>query len=159
MPSLKDFKIVDLKRSVWDRENADLGKGKYRFSEKHYLKNSDYDDATVRPDHVLTWVRYDKINDFIEFRMWENQLSAETVKAGDKLYWPEPLAPKPDGSYVWQDAILVQVPLEVWLTKRKEDHDRYEREAKRNKSEFAAIAQEAGAVLEMEDDVIQKIGV
>lgn len=159
MPSLKDFKIVDLRRSVWDRESSDLGRGKYRFSAKHYLKNSDYDEEKVRPDHVLTWVRYDKVNDFIELRMWENQLSAEVVKAGDMLYWPEPLAPKPDGSYVWQDAILVQVPLDVWLTKRKEDRDRYMHEAERNKAEFVSLAKEAGAAIEMDDDVIRKIGI
>ena len=159
MPSLKDFKIVDLRRSKFDREKADPVKGKYYFSEKHYLKNSDYNDTAARPDHVLTWVRFDKVNDFIEMKMWESQYSAEAVKAGDKLYWPEPLTPKADGSYVWQDAILMQVPLDVWLQKRREDKERYEAEAKRNKAEFSEAARAAGADIELDDDVIRKIGI
>lgn len=168
MPSLKDFHIVDLRRSVFDRDKAQVDKGKYYFSDKVYLKNSDYDDVKIRPDHVLTWVRYDKVNDFIEMKMWESQFSAEAVKAGDMLYWPEPLSPKADGSYVWQDAILMQVPLDIWLQKRKEDVERSLAEARRNREEFKETVKAASVaagempgdpLLEMEDDVIRKIGI
>lgn len=159
MPSLLDFKIIDLKRSKFDRAKVDTVKGKYYFSEKHYLKNSDYNDIDVRPDHVLTWVRFDKSNDFIEMKMWESQFSAETVKSKDMLYWPEPLTPKPDDTYVWQDAILMQVPLDVWLQKRKEDKERYDRESSRNRDEFKEIAKNSGAEIDMDDDVIRKIGI
>lgn len=160
MPSLLDFKIIDLKRSKFDRAKADTAKGKYFFSEKHYLKNSDYDnEPAIRPAHVITWVRFDKANDFIEMKMWESQFSAEAVHSKDLLYWPEPLTPKPDDTYVWQDAILMQVPLDIWLQKRREDKERYDRESSRNRDEFRAIAQNSGAEIEMDDDVIRKIGI
>lgn len=159
MPSLLDFKIVDLKRSKFDRAKADPVKGRYYFSDKHYLKNSDYNDIDVRPAHVLTWVRFDKTNDFIEMKMWESQWSAEAVHSKDMLYWPEPLTPRPDDTYVWQDAILMQVPLDVWLQKRREDKERYDRESKRNKEEFKEIAKNSGAEIEMDDEVIRKIGI
>lgn len=159
MPTLKDFKIVDLKRSVWDKEKSDPTKGKYKFTKKVYLKSSDYDDKTIRPRYVMIWNRWDKINDYLEFKEWEQFYDAEAVKVGDD-FWPEPLTPKADGTYQWKDAILMKVPLLVWLRKKAEDSARYDTQRKALTDQFNSLAAQSGAKLDMmEDDVIAKVGI
>lgn len=160
MPSLKDFKFVDLKRSVWDEKASKPEQGKYKFSKKVYLKSSDYDDKSIRPRHVLIWNRWEKANDYYEFKEWERDLDAESVKAADGLYWPEPLSPKADGTYQWKDSILMQVPLIKWLQKRDEDVKRYDRQRQSIQGQMQATAKAYGADLDlMEDDLIRKIGI
>lgn len=160
MPTLKDFKFVDLKRSTWDEKASDPSKGRYKFSKKVYIKTSDYDDKAIRPRHVLAWNRWEKANDYYEFKEWERDFDAEAVKAADGLYWPEPLSPKADGTYQWKDSILMQVPLLRWLQKRDEDVKRYDRQRISIQKELQDKAKAYGANLEMmEDDLIRKIGI
>jgi hypothetical protein len=159
MPTLKDFKIVDLKRSIWDKVKSDTSKGKYKFTKKVYLKNADYDDKAIRPRWVFIWNRWEKANDYLEFKEWESYYDAEAVKAGDD-FWPEPLTPKADGTYQFKDAILMKIPLMVWLKKKSEDSARYDQQRKAIQGEFDRLADSQGAKLEMlEDDIIRKIGI
>lgn len=158
MPTLKDFKIVDLKRSTWDKEKSDPSKGRYRFTKKVYVKNSDYDDRATRPRWVFIWNRWEKANDYLEFKEWEQFYDAEAVKAGDD-YWPEPLSPKADGTYQWKDSILMKVPLLVWLRKKAEDAARYDKQRESLQGEFDRLAESHGAKLEqLEDDIVRKVG-
>jgi hypothetical protein len=159
MPTLKDLKIVDLKRSVWDKDKSEPTKGRYKFTKKVYLKNKDYDDRAVRPRWVFIWNRWEKNNDYLEFKEWESYYDAEAVKVGDD-FWPEPLTPKADGSYQFKDAILMKIPLMVWLKKKAEDSARYDQQRKAIQGEFDRLADSHGAKLEMlEDDIIRKVGI
>ena len=159
MNSLKDFKFVDLKKSKFDKTKAKPTEGLYHFSEKHYLKNTDYADPVTRPRHVLSWVRFAKESDFIEYKTWQYDLQAESVNVADGLYWPEPLSPKPDGTYQWKDSILMQVPFEIWMAKRKADRDRYDLEAQNNRKAFKDLAASEGASVDMDDDIYRKVGI
>lgn len=159
MATLSDFKFVDLTRSVWDREKSQPLKGRYYFSKKVYVKNSDYSDITIRPRHVLSWNRWDKVNDYLEFKEWQAELDAEAVNVGDNLYWPEPLTPKADGTYQWKDSILMQVPFEKHMQARKEAKDRADAMSVQNKQEFKTLAESEGAAIDMPDDEYQKIGI
>jgi len=159
MATLKDFKFVDLTRSVWDEKKSQPDKGRYYFSKKVYVKNSDYDDVVSRPRHVLSWNRWDKINDYLEFKEWQTELDAEAVNAADKLYWPEPLTPKADGTYVWKDSILMQVPFEKHMQARREAAERADLMAKQVKQELRTLAQAEDAHLDMPDDDFRKVGI
>lgn len=161
MPHLSDFKTIVLYLSQWDKDRSDPRQAKYVFTgDKHYLKNDDYkSDEARRPKHVISWCRWDKASDYIDFRMWQSELKAEAVRATDCLYWPEPLAPNAEDHYVWKDAIMVQIPLDVWLKKRKEDKDRYDKESQRVRQEFQQTMKEHGADLELDDDIIRKVGI
>jgi len=159
MATLADFKFVDLTRSVWDKVKSQPEKGRYYFSKKVYVKNTDYNDVTIRPRHVLSWNRWDKVNDYLEFKEWQTELDAEAVNSADKLYWPEPLTPRAEGTYVWKDAILMQVPFAKHMAARKEATDKAEQMSRQNKQEFKALAEEQGAAVEMPDDEYTKIGI
>jgi len=136
--------IVDLKRSKWDKERSDKSKGRYYFTEKVYVKTSDYRDDAIRPGYVFSFVGYDEQDPQSGFSYWQMHYAAEPVTEADD-YWPEPLKPNENGHYKFIDSILIKVPTEVWVNKVLEDRGRYDKSAKGLQKSFQDTAKAAGA--------------
>ena len=145
--AFKKRMTVDLIRSDWDKNKSRPEEGFYVFREKVYLKSTDYDDSDLRPKHVCIWNRYDKVNNFREFTEWQRDLNADAVTVEDP-YWPEGIAPNSEGHYVHMDSILMKVPTERWIKKRRDDMARYDKGREQMDAQFNAQAQAAsgGAV-------------
>lgn len=135
--------IVDLRRSKWDKERSDRKKGRYHFIEKVYVKNSDYLDDLIRPDHVFSFVGYDIKDPQSGFFYWQMHYAAEPVTEVDD-YWPEGLAPDANGHYKFIDSILVKVPTDIWVNKVIEDRGRYDKSAENLQKSFKETAKAAG---------------
>jgi hypothetical protein len=135
--------IVDLRRSKWDKERSDKSKGHYYFTEKVYVKNSDYRDDLIRPAYVFSFVGYDKQDPQSGFAYWQMHYGAEAVTEADE-YWPEGLAPNGDGHYKLIDSILVKVPTEIWVQKVMDDRGKYDKSAENLQKSFTESAKAAG---------------
>lgn len=135
--------IVDLRRSKWDKERTDRHKGKYHFTEKVYVKDSDYRDDTIRPDYVFQFVGFSEQDPQSGFGYWQMHYSAEPVTESDE-YWPEPLIPDSNGHYKFVDSILVKVPVGVWVDKVIADRKRYDKSAQDIQKSFREQAAAAG---------------
>lgn len=122
---LNDIKIVDLKRSDWDKDASRPKLGRYTFRTKVYLKKTDYNDAATRPAHVLKWVEYTDENNYERFLQYQKDYQAEAVTVDDP-YWPEPLRTNGEGNYTFKDCILMKIPLLLWLEKKYKDKKKYD---------------------------------
>ena len=136
--------IVDLRRSEWDKERSDRKRGRYYFTKKVYVKNSDYKDSNIRPDHVFQFVGYDEDNPQSGYAYWQMHYGAEPVTEAD-LFWPEPLIPNAEGYYIFQDSLLVKIPLEIWIDKVVSDRGKYDKSAKDLQKSFQDTAKASGA--------------
>lgn len=138
-------RIVDLRRSEWDKDSSDRHNGIYHFTKKVYVKRSDYDDAATRPDYVFQLVGYDDKDPQSGFNYWNMSYGAEAVTEKDD-YWPEVIR-KPDanGHYKFKDSILVKIPLEAWIDKVSGDRKRYDKSAQNLHKSFQDQAKAAGA--------------
>jgi len=135
--------IVDLRRSKWDKERSDKSKGRYYFTEKVYVKNTDYRDDTIRPDYVFSFVGYDTKDPQSGFYFWQMHYGAEAVTEADD-YWPEGLSPNADGHYKFIDSILIKVPVDVWVKKVMDDRGKHDKSAENLQKSFTETAKAAG---------------
>ncbi len=106
--------MVDLKRSDWDQKTSKPEKGWYVFRNKVYLKKTDYDDSAIRPEFVYKWVGYDEDSETDGVRRYMYKMGAQPVSTSDPI-WPETLCPNAEGNYVFQDAMLIKIPLEKYV--------------------------------------------
>jgi hypothetical protein len=136
--------IVDLRRSKWDKERSNRKKGQYFFTEKVYVKNTDYKDDTIRPDYVFFFVGYDLQDPQSGYDYWRMHYGAEPVTEEDD-YWPEPLRPDEEGYYKFVDSLLVKVPVEIWLDKVLADRKKYDKSAEDIQKSFQDNAKAQGA--------------
>lgn len=118
---LSDIKIVDLRFSEWDEEKSDPKDGNYDFSKKVYINM--HGGKEVRPPWFFTWIRYEKANNYDEFRTCKYD-GYSAVQFGEDEYYPEPLSPNNNGHYVFKDVILVKRPLIDELKYRLEKQSR-----------------------------------
>ncbi len=135
--------IVDLRRSEWDKERSDRKLGRYHFTKKVYVKNSDYRDDLIRPDYVFQFVGYDIKDPQSGFAYWQMHYSAEPVTVDDD-YWPEGLIPDAEGKFKFIDSLLVKVPTDVWVEKVINDRGRYDKSAENLQKSFTETAKAAG---------------
>jgi hypothetical protein len=141
--------IIDLRRSKWNKEQSKPKDGLYIFDpepgSKVYLKRTDYNDATTRPDYVMFFISKEEDDPRSGMSYWSTKYQATPVTAGADLFWPEGMKPNAEGHYVYIDSILVKVPLIVWLDKVKEDRGKYDKAADNLHKSFRAEAEGAGA--------------
>ena len=50
-------KMIDLKRSKWDKKESDPSKGDYRFTNIVYYNNKDFREGYIHP-YKLKWCKY-----------------------------------------------------------------------------------------------------
>ena len=118
---LSDIKIVDLRFSKWNEGKSDPQDGDYDFTKKVYVNM--YGGKEVRPPWFFTWIRYEKANNYDEYRTCKyDGYSAVQVDVDE--YWPEPLSPNNNGHYVFKDVICVKRPLVDELKYRLEKQAR-----------------------------------
>jgi hypothetical protein len=153
---LQEINIVDLKNSKWDREKSDPTKGKYVFlpNKKRYI---DYrGDSGARPPFKFIWNRYNPYSQppYKDIAEWQAKWKCELVKASDEDYWPEGVMPNQDGAYTNGDVILMKMPLEEYLQKRKREIMMSEQAPKRIMAQFKSEARSVG--LELKDEDLEK---
>ena len=108
MRSLRDIKIVDMKRSKIDEAKSDPEKGKYVFFDKKYV-----DAATKVADNVVfSWCEYNAQDGYRTLNTWRVRSNWEAVKKGEDPYWPEGIMPNAAGLYQFGDLVLVRRTLE-----------------------------------------------
>jgi len=108
MRSLRDIKIVDMKRSEIDQEKSDPKKGKYVFISKKYV-----DAATKVADNVtFSWCEYNAQDGYRTLNTWRVRSNWEPVMDGEHAYWPEGVQPNAAGYYQFGDLVLVRRSLE-----------------------------------------------
>lgn len=140
----KDIKIVDLKKSKWDRSKSDPKRGVYSFEKKVYISKTPTDRKNL-PDHFLVWVHYDERENYARVGEFRAIYQAETVKVGDEEYWPEGLTPSVTGEYIFQDTILMKIPIQVWLEKIYHDQKKFDKAPEEMMKAFTAEARKYGA--------------
>ena len=145
--------LVDLRRSDWDKEKSDPKKGKYVFKKKIYVKRDDYRDTASRPDYVFKWVGFREEDPRSGYYLWQMKWDASPVVAGEDPFWPEPLKPDASGHYSVMDALLVKIPLDVYMAKVKDDRELSERTVASSKKRFQAEAAKDGAFTKGDDDL------
>jgi len=149
--NLADLKkrMVDLRRSEYDKERSSPKDGKYFWTKKVYMKYSDYKDDNARPNFKYRWVAYDSHNDFTQFNHWRMNYEATPVdyKEPSTEIYPEPLVPNAEGHYRYMDMILMKIPIGVEVDRIVDNRDRYDKARegldKKFKSEVAAVDEKA----------------
>jgi hypothetical protein len=126
---LSKIKVIDLKRSKWNKEKSNPRLGIYAFDKKVYVVSSDYTDPKTMPRYRLAWVRWDSREDFASVAEWKSQHQATFVNWEDEDFWPEGLTPNASGNYVFQDVVLMKIPISVWVEKVQADQKRYDKAA------------------------------
>ena len=151
---IHNVKNIDLNRSEWDEKKSDPSKGMYELKHKVYVRDGDYLQQDTRPPWVFMWNRYEPRTNYKEVRDWQIKYQATFVTLEDP-YWPEGVPPDAEGKYVYGDAVLMKIPLEVWMNKRIADSERSERAGKSLKRKFEQTAKAEGAGIS--EDAIARI--
>lgn len=147
--------IVDLKRSVWDKEKSNPEKGEYVFEKKVYYKNRDFREGYIHP-FKIKWCKYSE-NDyprpFSSYIMWQHKFEATPVVVGDD-YWPEGFVPDSEGKYTYLDLVCVKIPIEKHLATKKEAVRRAHMQVKSIKKNFVDSTKKAGMAID--EDVLEE---
>ena len=139
---LRDYKLVDLRRSKIDKKRSDPKKGIFKFEPNGKVYVS-WKDAATRPPHYIKWNR----NEPYAVSRWEIKWGYSNVTIEDP-YWPEGLKPNEEGNYVYQtDMILVKCPLENYVEKRKKEIAKSELASAAKRKEFQDLAAKSGGAL------------
>ena len=81
------------------------------------MKDSDYRDATIRPDYVFQFVGFSEQDPLSGLDTGACTMGQSSFWRADD-YWPEPLsAGRQRVQYKFIDSILVKVPVEIWVDK------------------------------------------
>jgi len=113
-------KIVDLKTSELDK-SSDRKAGKFVFKKKVYI---DYHGIkSARPLFRFSWCT----NNPGAVVDWQQKWPGTSFVTVDDDYWPEGEMPDTSGHYVHlPDAILMKIPIDVYLEQRKREIQRSE---------------------------------
>lgn len=130
MRTLKDIKVVDLKKSVIDKEKSDMEKFKYVvFKKKVYSKY-----AFASEKYKFKWGRQTPGGEAID--EWRYLFNAEFVTPQDG-FWAEPPAHlNAENHYQFGDAVLMKIPLMDYITKIKASKKDASRRSKAIKGQF-----------------------
>lgn len=134
MSRIDEVKFIDLKRSKVDEGKSDPKAGEFVFKPNGMveLKRSDYDDNAVRPKHILKWNRSDPHT----IREWEIKFGAEFVTADDP-YFPHGAGVEfKDGHYHFNEMVLIKIPLELHLERKRADAKRANKSFEDNNRNF-----------------------
>jgi len=107
MATLADLKIVDLKRSIIDKEKSDPSKNRYVFIEKKYVDKETYSAENI----WFSWCHYNPKDGFEMFEDWRLN-GWEPVRRGEDHYYVEGATPHVDGYWTYKDVILMKCTLD-----------------------------------------------
>jgi len=106
MAVLADVKIVDLKRSVIDKEKSDPKKHRYVFTDKKYVGKETY----VAENIWFSWCGPYALRDMQAFEDWRLD-GWEPVRVGEDPYYVEGATQK-DGYWTYKDVVLMKCTLD-----------------------------------------------
>lgn len=113
-----DLRIIDLKRSAWDKKKSKPMENIYAFAKdgKKYVEYSIH-----RPEHHVTFCRYSLKSDppLRELNDWRVQWGYTPVLVDDFDYAVDGLEPTADGKFIFKDLILVKTQLIRYIEKRE----------------------------------------
>jgi hypothetical protein len=158
---LKDIHIVDLNRSVIDKEKSNEKSKRLFFKKKVYITDADYRDAQTRPPYKFEWAALDKIG---HSEPDEDSAGVQTyfgmgydfVTKSDP-YYAEGANLNAEGHYVFKDSILMKCDFGAWLKRRARDIDRSNKAPKRTQDAFvnSAVDDETGEKLGFSKDQLK----
>jgi len=115
MSTLRDTRIIDLKRSVLDSEKTDPKKKKYVFKSKRYV-----DMDLLQEDNVwFCWCHYNPKDGYWMFNSWKLD-GWEPVIIGEDPYYVEGAANNVDGLWQYKDVVLMRCKWEDEVKRREE---------------------------------------
>jgi len=120
--------------------------GVFKFKVKRYI---DYSGNVTFPEYAFEWVRYSRTNDYREFQTYQANHWTKVTPDGD--YWPEGIAPDPEGEFRFGDAILLKQDLRRHLVKKQEDKLLADRAGKGEMDKFRSRVEREGGVVPDED--------
>ncbi len=147
-------KIIDLNRSELDK-SSDPKKGQYEFRKKVYVEKADYLNASVRPPYKFKWNRYEPKTNYREVRNWQVRLGASFVTIKDP-WWPEGVPPDGEGKYVFDDAVLMKIPLRRYLEEKERNRLRAERAPSAKMREFKANLERRAGKDAVDEELIRE---
>ena len=113
-------KIVDLKASDVDK-SSDRKTGLVVFKKKAYI---DYHGVkSARPLFRFAWC-YNSPYGVVD---WQQKWPGTTFVTTEDDYWPETGTVDANGHYVYQDVVLMKIPIHVYLDKRRSEIQQSER--------------------------------
>ena len=135
-------RMVDLRRSEWDKERSSPKDGKYVWTKKVYLQTKDYRDDMTRPKFKYRWVAYDKNDDFASFQHWRMNYGATPVDYKDEAteVYQEPLVPDAEGHYRFMDMILMKLPVENEVGRVIDNRKQFDKAAEGLQKKFSSEA-------------------
>jgi len=151
--------IVDMSRSGIDKKEwkaimsgSDLTKMDWKEQAKHIPTDYRINKA-INPPYKFYWNR----NDNAEISNWIHNYGYSLVTEIDG-YWPEGIPPDSKGCFVRGDLILMKVPLEDWILRRKDELKRAGVGRKVNTQQHQNLCKHLGAEVD-EDEINAAIGV
>ena len=111
---LSDIKIIDVKRSTFDKEKSDPAKGKYVWVKKVFI---DYKSPETRPQFKFSWNR----NHEWAVADWQNKWPGCTFVEPHDNFVPAGLSPNADNHYIFKDAVLMKIPIMEYIEQRKKE--------------------------------------
>lgn len=111
---LRDIKIIDVKRSTFDKEKSDPAKGKYVWMKKVFI---DYKSPEIRPNFRFSWNR----NHEWSIADWQNKWPGCTFVMPTDNYVPAGISPNADNRYIFKDVVLMKIPVEEYISQRKKE--------------------------------------
>jgi len=121
MSTLRDTRIVDLKRSVIDEEKSKPDSNRYVFKEKRYVNRD-----TLCEDNVwFCWCHYNPKDGLWMFESWKLDGWEPVIVKEDK-YLVEGASTSGDGYWHYKDVVLMKCKWEDEI-KRREENDKMSR--------------------------------
>jgi hypothetical protein len=152
--NLSDLKrrMVDLRRSEYDKDRSTPKDGQYVWTKKVYLRFDDYKDDNTRPQFKYRWVAFDEKDDFMRYNHWRMKYDATPVDYKDAAteIYPEPLVPTAEGHYRFMDMILMKIPIGIEVDRIIDNRGQYDKAREGLDKKFRSEAASEGAVFEGE---------
>jgi len=111
---LHDIKIIDVKRSDFDKEKSDPAKGKYTWKKKVFIS---YKSPETRPPFKFQWNR----NHEWAIADWQNKWPGCSFVEPQDNYVPAGLTPNADNHYIFKDVVLMKIPIMEYIEQRKRE--------------------------------------
>lgn len=149
MRTLKDIKVVDMKKSVIDEQRSDVEKQKFTFKKKVYSK---YPFASEK--YKFKWGRHTERGEAIEEWIYLFNASFVTAKDG---FWPEPPAHlNSEGHFQFGDAVLMKIPIRDYIAKMKASMGKSSKKSQALKRQFQRDIGKLDKGAVMSDDQLAK---
>ena len=152
--TLKDIDIIDMERSIIDKERSEPENGLYFFKEKVSITDKSYKDASTCPPDVLKWGRMTENGG--QIRKWRLVYHFDFVVHGEDPYYPEGAELDGEGHWIFGDAILMKCPLELHMERKQKAVKRSEDDLKAKGRAFRMAVEKDATGAAMSEEETEK---